>query len=74
MAPADPSRATWRTSSHSGANGSCIQVAPTPPAIAVRDSRNPDGPALTFTARQWRAFTAVLKAGQARVPAGSTGA
>jgi Domain of unknown function (DUF397) len=61
METADPSRATWRTSSHSGANGSCIQVAPATPGVAVRDSRDPAGPALTFTAWQWTAFTADLK-------------
>jgi Domain of unknown function (DUF397) len=38
MDPANPPRATWRTSSHSGANGSCIQVAPATPGVAVRDS------------------------------------
>jgi hypothetical protein len=30
--------------------------------IAVRDSKDPHGPALTFTARQWRDFTAAIKA------------
>jgi hypothetical protein len=61
MDPANPPRATWRTSSHSGANGSCIQVAPATPGVAVRDSKDPAGPVLAFTAPQWTAFTATVK-------------
>jgi hypothetical protein len=62
MTTADPSRATWRTSSYSGANGSCIQVAcHAPGAVVVRDSKNAAGPRLSFTAGQWTAFTGSLK-------------
>jgi hypothetical protein len=32
------------------------------PDIAVRDSKDPHGPALTVTASQWRDFTAAMKA------------
>jgi hypothetical protein len=52
----------WRRSSHSGANGDCVEVAcPDPGLIAVRDSKDPDGPRLAFTAGHWRAFAAALK-------------
>jgi hypothetical protein len=62
MSAAGPSRATWRKSSHSGANGSCIEItATTPGTVAVRDSKNHAGPQLAFTARQWAAFTEGLK-------------
>jgi Domain of unknown function (DUF397) len=29
-----------------------------PGVVAVRDSKDPDGPALVFSAQEWRAFTA----------------
>jgi hypothetical protein len=56
------SRAAWRTSSYSGANGNCVQVAaPAPDTIAVRDSHDPGGPRLAFSPGPWAAFTAAVK-------------
>ncbi len=48
----------WRKATRSGANGGdCVEVADTPDAlVAVRDSKDPDGPALSFPASRWRAF------------------
>jgi hypothetical protein len=73
MTNPDLSHAKWRKSSHSG-NGSCVEVAPVPGAasaaaescdvIAVRDSKDLRGPALTFTSRQWRSFAAGIKSGE----------
>ncbi len=52
----------WRTSSYSGSNGgNCIQVAATARAVAIRDSKDPGGPRLAFTATTWTAFTGQLK-------------
>jgi hypothetical protein len=53
----DLSRAQWRKSSYSGNTGNCIEVSVLGPAIAVRDSKNPVGPALTFLPNAWRRFT-----------------
>jgi hypothetical protein len=59
-------RAQWRTSSYSGTNGgNCVEVAQNlPGVVAVRDSKNPDGPRLAFAPGQWLAFTAGVKAGE----------
>jgi hypothetical protein len=57
----------WRKSSYSASNGgNCIEVARTlPAAIAVRDSKDPDGPRLIFTPQAWATFTAALRTGTA---------
>jgi Domain of unknown function (DUF397) len=61
----DLSNARWRKSSFSGANNNCVEVAGNLPGIvAIRDSKNPDGPALAVTRARWAAFTAEVKAGE----------
>ena len=49
--------AIWIKSSLSFSNGNCVEVASLPgDEIGVRNSRDPDGPVLTFTPRAWAAF------------------
>lgn len=51
---------TWRKSSHSGSEGGqCVEVATHPTAIHIRDSKNPEGPALTVTPEAWTSFLTV---------------
>jgi hypothetical protein len=54
---------TWRKASYSTSNGGgCVEAASTPsPAIAVRDSKDPDGPRLAFIPNRWQAFITRLK-------------
>lgn len=55
----------WRKSSRSGdTGGQCVEVAALSPSVAVRDSKNPEGPKLTFDAATWADFTSVIKAGR----------
>ncbi|MFE7462792.1 DUF397 domain-containing protein [Streptomyces sp. NPDC057499] len=60
---ADTSSLTgWRKSSYSGgANGECLEVAAGHTSVPVRDSKNPTGPALDFSAGSWSAFVAAVK-------------
>ena len=64
----DLSRARWRTSSYTNGGGACVEVADNLAAehgvVLVRDSKNPTGPALRFTATEWAAFLAGAKAGE----------
>ena len=55
----------WQKASYSGsAGGNCVEVARGVPAtVAVRDSKDPDGPVLAFSAGDWQAFTARIKSG-----------
>jgi hypothetical protein len=64
----DLSKAQWVKSTRSGSNGgsgSCVEVARNLPGIiAVRDSKNPAQPALTFPPSAWRTFLTATTAGE----------
>jgi hypothetical protein len=52
----------WRTSSYSsGEGGNCVEIASAAGVVAVRDSKDPDGPAFGFARHEWRAFLAAVK-------------
>ena len=60
----DVTDAVWRKSSYSGSNGgTCVEVGTAGLAVAVRDSKEPDGPRLAFAADTWKAFAEQVKAG-----------
>lgn len=44
--------------------GACVEVADFDSGRAVRDSKDPAGTALMFTAAQWTAFTTGMRAGE----------
>ncbi|MER5551533.1 DUF397 domain-containing protein [Streptomyces sp. NPDC002793] len=55
---------TWTKSSHSaGDGGQCVEVAPVPASVYVRDSKQAEGPVLRVGARQWTTFVRMAARG-----------
>lgn len=60
-----PAVVEWQKSIRStDTGGQCVEVADLASAVAVRDSKDPDGPKLVFGAGAWSAFAARAKGGQ----------
>jgi hypothetical protein len=51
----------WRKSTRSGSGAQCVELDLRPTTAALRDSKNPDGPILTFSAPAWHRFLAAAK-------------
>jgi hypothetical protein len=62
----DLSAASWRKSSYNNPDGGqCVEICDDfVGVLAVRDSKNKQGPALTFRADEWTAFVSSVKHGQ----------
>ena len=62
MTGSELSTAIWRKSSHSGSQaGTCVEVAWLARGTAVRDSKDPDGPVLTFSRTEWHGLLTRIK-------------
>ncbi|WP_329087611.1 MULTISPECIES: DUF397 domain-containing protein [unclassified Streptosporangium] len=66
MPPSDLNGAVWRKSSYSGGSSdNCVEVAMNLPGIvAVRDSKDPSGPALAFSPTAWNDFLTGIRSGE----------
>ncbi|MEV4104734.1 DUF397 domain-containing protein [Nonomuraea sp. NPDC049649] len=65
MHAVDLVNAQWRKATASADTGQCVEVATNlPGVVAVRDSKNPQGPALVFTPAEWRAFVSGVRGGE----------
>ena len=52
----------WRKATRSAGDGACVEVAHVNGRIAVRDSKNPGGSWLRYSAQSWRDFILIVKA------------
>jgi hypothetical protein len=58
-------RALWRKATRSGGNGNCVEAAFNLNGIvAVRDSKDPAGPAIVVKPAAWSTFAEGVKAGR----------
>jgi len=65
MISPDLSGATFRKSTLSGGGNDCVEVATNLPGlVAVRDSKNPSGPVLTFSPTAWTNFLTGIRSGE----------
>ena len=55
----------WRKSSRCGTS-TCVEVAKVDDQYMIRDSKNPEAAALTFTEEEWVAFVEGVSAGEFR--------
>lgn len=53
----------WFKSSRSASNGACVEVACTVAWVAVRDSKDPNGPVLRFGTEAWQGFIEGVRSG-----------
>ena len=56
MTDSEQTHITWRKSTASTANSACVEVAFAGGLVLVRNSRDPLGPALSFSRQEWVAF------------------
>ena len=57
----------WRKSSYS-VGGNCVEVAFADHHVAVRDSKNRNGPVIMFTPNEWGAFLRGVRDGEFDLP------
>ncbi|MFI8460494.1 DUF397 domain-containing protein [Kitasatospora sp. NPDC085464] len=61
----DLSGASWIKSSYSNNGGNCVEVASGFAGVMpVRDSKDPQGPALVFPSEAWVSFVAAVRGGE----------
>ena len=59
----------WHKSSASG-DGTCVEVRIAADGVHIRDTKDRQGPALSFTLDEWRAFLTGVRLGEFDVPTG----
>lgn len=54
----------WRKSTYSSSNANCVEVRASAAGVAVRDTKDREGPSLGFTPEKWQAFVQGVKHGE----------
>ncbi|MER7688711.1 DUF397 domain-containing protein [Streptomyces sp. NPDC097610] len=66
MAPDVAEESAWFKSSYSNdTGGSCVEIADLTSKVAIRDSKNPEGPALVVPLTAWSSFVELARSGHA---------
>lgn len=58
-----PSDLEWRKAKRSVGNGACVEVAAGLGHISIRDSKDPEGPVLSYSTETFRSFLYAAKSG-----------
>ncbi|MFC4532554.1 DUF397 domain-containing protein [Sphaerisporangium dianthi] len=64
MPKGDKSEVPWRRSTRSQQNGACVEASYLGTTVAVRDSKDPQGPEVVIMKDSWNAFIRILKSGE----------
>jgi hypothetical protein len=60
--PAAASALAWRVARRCN-GGACVRVAATDGTVLIGDTKDPQGPVLSYTAAEWRAFVEGIRQG-----------
>lgn len=52
---------SWRKASYSAGNGECVEVSSRLGLVSIRDSKNPQGPVLSYSAGAFKLFLDAAK-------------
>ena len=55
---------TWRKASRSVGNGECVEISSHLGRVSIRDSKDPEGPFLSYPANAFRVFLDAAKRGE----------
>lgn len=64
MTAPSPSPLKWRKATASQGSQGCVELAPLSGLVAVRDSKDPEGPMLMFRRDQWRGLAERARGGE----------
>jgi hypothetical protein len=56
LSPSERAELSWLKAQSSTANGQCVELAAAAAGVAIRDSKDPDGPILVYTHSEFQAF------------------